>query len=277
MLKKEILIKLIGNYYNALSYVSKPYAADKALYLFMKPRAGKLNEEQSDFLNTAFQEELKYQDDHIMTYRWPGPGQTILLTHGWESNSARWKRLSIELKKKGYNVIALDAPGHGKSGSKIFNAILYAEFINIVAKRFSPDIIIGHSVGGMASALFQHKYQFVNLKKIILLGAPSEFQDVMKRYTDMLGYNHRIVSQLQHTIHQRFGSPADSFSTSRFLETIESEGLIIHDQDDHIIPYNDALLLKNSFKNSQLITTKGLGHSLNDATVADYIYAFIGA
>lgn len=274
---KEIFIKLIGSYYNALSYVSKPYAADRALYLFMKPRAGKLNEAQTDFLHTAYQEELKYQDYHIMTYRWLGSGQTILLTHGWESNSARWKRLIIELNKKGYNVIALDAPGHGKSGSTVFNAILYAEFINVVATRFAPDILIGHSVGGMASALFQNKYQFVNLKKIILLGAPSEFQDVIKRYTDMLGYNLRIVSQLQHTIHERFGSPADSFSTAKFLETIESEGLIIHDQDDRIIPYNDALLLKNSFKNSQLITTKGLGHSLNDTTVADHIYAFIGA
>ncbi|TXE07487.1 alpha/beta hydrolase [Gelidibacter salicanalis] len=275
-MKKEILIKIIGNYYNALSYVSKPYAADKALYLFMKPRSGKLNEEQSDFLNTAFQEELKFETFPIMTYRWPGTGKTIILTHGWESNSARWKRLILELRKKSFNVIALDAPGHGKSGSEIFNAIIYAEFINVVAKKFSPDIMVGHSVGGMACALFQHKYQFPNLKKIVLLGAPSEFQDVMKRYTDMLGYNHRIVSQLNHTINDRFGRPADSFSTAKFLETIESEGLIIHDQDDRIIPYNDALLLKNSFKNSQLITTKGLGHSLNDATVAQHIYNFIG-
>ncbi|TDU34190.1 serine aminopeptidase S33 family [Gelidibacter sediminis] len=274
---KEILIKIIGSYYNVLSYVSKPYAADKALYLFMKPRAGKINEEQSDFLNTAFQEELKYDNLRVMSYRWLGSGQTILLTHGWESNAARWKSLIIALKKKGFNVVALDAPGHGKSGSKVFNAILYAEFINVVAKRFAPDIIVGHSVGGMAAALFQHKYQFAKIKKIILLGAPSEFQDVMKRYTDMLGYNHRIVSQLHHTIFERFGNTPDSFSTARFLETIESEGLIIHDEDDRIIPYNDALLLKNSFKNSQLITTKGLGHSLNDVSVAHHIYTFIGA
>lgn len=274
---KELVVKLVGNYINMLSYVSKPYAADKAMYLFTKPRAGKINEEQSDFLHTAYQEELKYENQRIMTYRWLGTKQTILLTHGWESNSARWKKLIIALKKKGFNVIALDAPAHGRSGGSVFNAMLYAEFINVVANRFSPDIIIGHSVGGMASAFFQHKYQFIKLKKIILLGSPSEFQDVVKRYTDMLGYNQRIVSQFQHTIVQRFGSPADSFSTAKFLATIESEGLIIHDEDDRIIPYNDALLIKNSFKNSQLITTKGLGHSLLDASVAEHIYAFIDA
>ncbi len=274
---KEILVKLVGNYINMLSYVSKPYAAEKAMYLFTKPRAGKINEEQSDFLHTAYQEELKYDKYPIMTYRWLGTKQTILLTHGWESNSARWKKLIIALKNKGFNVVALDAPAHGRSGSSVFNAILYAEFINVAANRFSPDIIIGHSVGGMASAYFQHKYQFTQLKKIILLGSPSEFQDVFKRYTDMLGYNQRMVSQLQHTILERYGSPADTFSTAKFLATIQSEGLIIHDEDDRIIPYNDALLLKDSFKNSQLITTKGLGHSLMDPSVAEHIYAFIDA
>lgn len=274
---KEVLVKLIGSYYNLLSYVSKPYAADKAMYLFTTPRGGRINEAQFDFLQTAYQEELKYENDPIMTYRWLGTKQTVLLTHGWESNSARWKPLILELKKKGFNVIALDAPAHGKSGGRAFNAILYAEFINVVAKRFSPDIIIGHSVGGMASAFFQHKYQVDKVKKIILLGAPSEFQDVMKRYTDMLGYNHRIISQIEHTIIERFGLPPNAFSTAKFLATIKSEGLIIHDQDDRIIPYNDALLLKNSFKNSQLITTKGLGHSLTDTSVAEHIYAFIDA
>ena len=274
---KEIVVKLVGNYINMLSYVSKPYAANKAMYLFMKPRAGKINEQQSDFLDTAYQEELKYENHRIMTYRWLGAKQTILLTHGWESNSARWKKLILELKKKGFNIVAVDAPAHGRSGSNVFDAILYAEFINVAAKRFSPEIIIGHSVGGMSSAYFQHKYQFNDLKKIILLGSPSEFQDVFKRYTDMLGYNQRLVSQLQHSIIERFGSHGDTFSTAKFLATIKSEGLIIHDQDDRIIPYNDALLLKNSFKNSQLITTKGMGHSLMDASVAEHIYAFIEA
>ena len=272
---KDLVVKIVGNYINMLSYVSKPYAANKAMYLFTKPRAGKINEKQSDFLDTAYQEELKYENLLVMTYRWLGKKQTILLTHGWESNSARWKKLILALNKKGYNVVAVDAPGHGRSGSTVFNAMLYAEFINVAANRFAPEIIIGHSVGGMSSAFFQHKYQFENLKKIVLLGSPSEFQDVFKRYTDMLGYNKRLVSQLQHTIVERFGSPADTFSTAKFLASIASEGLIIHDEDDRIIPYNDALLLKDSFKNSQLITTKGLGHSLMDSSVAEHIYAFI--
>ncbi|MEZ4792960.1 MAG: alpha/beta hydrolase [Gelidibacter sp.] len=273
---KNLIVKLIGSYYNFISYLSKNQAADKALYLFTKPRNGrKLTEEQREFLDTAYQEELKYGKHTIMTYRWLGTKPAILLVHGWESNSFRWKNLIHELKKKGHTVIALDAPAHGNSGSRYFNAILYSEFINVVATRFQPEIIIGHSVGGMSTAFFQNKYQLNSVKKLVLLGAPSEFTGILKRYTDMLGYNQRITEQLNLTIIDRFGDIPERFSTAKYLESINSKGLIIHDEQDTVIPYSDALLIKNSFKNSTLITTKGLGHSLNHESVSNHIHAFI--
>lgn len=273
---KQLLIKCIGGYYNIISYMSKKQAAEKALYLFTRPRNGrKLTEEQFEFLGTAFQEEFKFDNHAIMSYRWLGTKSTILLVHGWESNSYRWRNLILELNKKGHNIVALDAPGHGNSGSRFFNAVLYSEFINVVAKRFQPEIIIGHSVGGMSATFFQKKYQLESVKKIILLGAPSEFTDVLKRYTDMLGYNQRITDQLNLTISARFGNHPKTFSTAKYLESIDSRGLIIHDEQDTVIPYNDALLIKNSFKDSILITTQGLGHSLDHDSVSQHIHEFI--
>ena len=274
---KKLLIAFIGTYYNALGYVSKSYAAKKALLLFFKPRKGKITKEQQDFLDTAFQEELKFENHAIMTYRWLGKKQTVLLVHGWESNSARWKGLILHLKQKGFNIAVLDAPAHGHSGSKVFNALLYSEFIHVAIKHFNPEIIIGHSVGGMATVFNLKKYPLEKLQKLVLIGAPSEFTGVLKRYTDMLGYNPRIVKQIHATVIERFGAALTAFSTAKYLETINSEGLIIHDEDDDIIPYDDALQIKNSFKNSTLITTKGLGHSLKDEMVTAHIYNFIKA
>lgn len=273
---KLLLVKLIGSYFNVLSYFSKSFAANKALLLFSTPRKGKITKRHKPFLDTATKEQLKYEAYAIMTYKWGGSKKTILLVHGWESNSARWKRLIISLKAKNYNIIALDAPAHGESGSAVFNALLYAEFINVVAKKHHPEIIIGHSVGGMASVFFQHKYHFQNIKKIVLLGAPSEFVGVFNRYTTMMRYNQKVTQHLNAMIVERFGGTPDSFSTAKYLEAIDSHGLIIHDKEDQIIPYDDALLIKNSFKNSKLITTKGFGHSLNNNTVINYIDEFIG-
>lgn len=269
------LVKFVGNYINALSYISKPYAARKALDLFMTPRRGKLNKVQSNFLRTAEQEDLTYKEFSVKTYRWPGSKQTILLAHGWESNSARWQSLITTFQQGDFNIIALDAPAHGASGGKTFDAILYAEFMHVVITKFPPNIIVGHSVGGMAAAYLLHKYASIQPQKIILLGAPSEFTGLMKSYTDMLGYNKQIVLKLQHTISNRFDISTDNFSTARFASSLKTEALIIHDKHDRVIPYNEALRINAGFKKSHLISTEGLGHSLNHPLVTKHIRTFI--
>src|SRR5690606_38336992 len=114
---KFVLQKIIGFFINTISIFSPKLAARMALFLFTKPLKGKINEKQSDFLDTAFREELTFNNMPIMTYRWLGKRETILLAHGWESNSARWQTLITNLKQRGFGVVALDAPAHGRSGS----------------------------------------------------------------------------------------------------------------------------------------------------------------
>ena len=272
---EKYIIKLVGKYLNVLSYVSADYAANKALHLFSTPRKGKLLPKHESFLRTASQHTLAYEEFDIATYHWKGSKETILLVHGWESNAARWKKKITHFIEEGFNIIALDAPAHGASGSKLFNALLYAEFINVVAQKYQPDIIIGHSVGGMASVFFQQKYQLSSIQKMVLLGAPSEFEAVLKDYIKLLGYNKKIEKHLDKVILNKFGAKPIEFSTSKFAKNIASEGLIIHDTKDSIIPYSEAKLIIKYFKNSKLITTEGFGHSLNDSSISKNIVAFI--
>lgn len=271
----KILHKLIGFMINVVGLFSKKSAGRLALYLFSTPRRGKLTEKQFDFLGTSFREELTVNNMPVMTYRWLGKGSTILLAHGWESNAARWQYLIEPLKKLNYNIIALDAPAHGKSGSKRFNAILYGDFIKIVSKKFKPDFIIGHSVGGMASVFSQTNTEYKEIKKLILLGTPSEYSDVLSRYYKMMSYSKRTINSTNQLIKDRFHVEPENFSTAKYLETLNLDGLIIHDEKDTIIPYQDALLINNSLKNSKLITTNGFGHSLVDDSISKSIYEFL--
>ncbi len=268
--------KTVGALLNASSIISSNYAAAKALSLFATPRKGLVNKYQKHFLNTSEKIQLNYNGFSIMTYHWPGNKETILLSHGWESNASRWKKLIELLKVKKFNIIALDAPAHGNSESKKFNAILYSEYINEVCKQFSPEIIIGHSVGGMASVFYQNKYQSENLEKLVLLGAPSEFKTILKSYTDLLKYNEKVVKSLNKLIEDTFGAPPSAFSTAKFAKSLNGvKGLIIHDKKDRIISYRDAELIHKNFKLSKLISTSGFGHSLNNPEVYNHIIEFI--
>jgi len=268
--------KTVGALLNASSIISSNYAAAKALSLFATPRKGLINKYQEQFLNTSNKIQLNYNGFTIMSYHWPGNNETILLSHGWESNASRWKKLIELLKEENYNIIALDAPAHGNSQSKKFNAILYSEFINIVSKKFNPEIMIGHSVGGMASVFYQNKYHSKDLKKMVLLGAPSEFKTILKSYTDLLNYNEKVVRALDKLIEDTFGGPPSEFSTAKFAQSLNGiTGLIIHDKKDKIIPFKDAELIHRNFKNSELISTSGYGHSLNNIEIYKHIIKFI--
>lgn len=269
------VMKSIGKALNATSIVSSKMATKKALSLFASPRKGRYNDEQKHVVESAFFEEICYNNMKIATYRWVGKGKTVLLAHGWESNSSRWEYILKDLKEQDYNIIALDAPAHGRSDGKQFNAILYSEFISEVVKRFQPDVLMGHSVGGMASIFSIHLNELNSIEKVILLGAPAHFTGVFSRYKSMMGYNTKISKGLDNIVLERFGHPVSYFSTANFTETIAAKGLIIHDKKDRIIPYEDGQLLANHYKNSELITTTGFGHSLKDASLTPQIIEFI--
>ena len=272
----KILPKIIGAFINFIGIFNAAYASKLALKLFSKPRAGQLTPHINSFLETATTKTtLHYNSLHIQTYHWEGTKETVLLAHGWESNSGRWRHKIQKLHKEGYNVIALDGPAHGGSGSDTFNAILYSEFINIVSEKFKPTSFIGHSVGAMALVIFLQKQTYFHAKKIVLLGAPSAFLGIMKRYKEMMGYSQRIYKGIDTQIELKFGYPPSYFSTADFARNIAAEGLLIHDKTDRIIPYQDALDIDAQFKNAKLISTEGLGHSLKGDFVSDEIIKFL--
>jgi len=279
---KGLIIKSMGGLINFVGILSPRLAGKISLNLFSSPRRIKIKEKQRDFLETAFLEDVdinvsvdKPTNLTIKTYRWLGSKETVLLAHGWESNSFRWKSLILKLKALDYNIVALDAPAHGYSSGTKFNAILYAECINIIAKKFKADIIVGHSVGGMSAAFFQNKYQVPTVKKIILLGAPSNFAGVFSRYVKMMGYSKRVAKSMDQLIFERFNYMPEHFNAAKFSEDINAEGLIIHDKLDRIIPYSDAEDFQSFYKNAKLIATEGYGHGLRNEEVEDHIVEFI--
>lgn len=274
---KKVIAKLVGAIINLIGMISPNAAGRLAIQLFSRPRKIRLKELEKDFLMTSFIEEVDYKHLHIMTYRWLGNKDTILLAHGWESNSHRWRPLIEQLKALNYNVVALDAPAHGRSSGKTFNAILYAECIYVIAKKFNVNIIIGHSVGGMAAAFCQEKYKLPTVKKLVLLGAPSNFVGVFSRYSKLMGYNQNISKAMSSIVLQTFEREPEYFNAARLAEHIDADGLIIHDEFDNVIPYNDAEDFKNFYKKSKLITTKGLGHGLKGEEVNQHILDFINA
>lgn len=260
-----MLTKSIGTYINLMSFVFPDKATQIAHGFFSEPRQGKLTKESlPKILQVAHSETILHNDDSIQTYIWKGNETVILLIHGWESNSSRWKKILPHLKKSGSTIIAIDGPAQGLSSGKEFTVTKYAEFIDIAAKKFQPNYIIGHSLGGKASLYYQYKYQNPSIQKMVILGAPSDFTIILNNFIRLLSLNSKVTKALENKYTTLLNHNLDLFSAKEFASKIDIKGFLAHDIDDIVVLIKEGKKIASSWKNVQFIETKGLGHKLHD-------------
>ncbi len=274
-LLNRIIPKVYGNYFNAMVFFSNKRIMEKAFLLFCTPRKGRVLKEQRSFLENAKDDILELPDLSLQVYRWQGDGPTILLMHGWESNTFRWRNLIPVLRKEGYNIVAFDAPAHGNSGGSVLHAPLYADSAQKVIDTYDPKYIIGHSLGGMTMLYNQYKYKNDNIQKMVSLGAPSELSDFMKQYQNILGLNKKLMDGLEDYFVSTFKFGFSDFSTPKFVRQISKKGLLIHDELDAIAPIRCSEQVHANWEDSVFIKTRGLGHSLHQDKVRNQIVEFL--
>jgi pimeloyl-ACP methyl ester carboxylesterase len=275
-IKDFLLVKSVGLYINALSYINAEKAKVIAYNLFSQPHKGKIKKEKlpKTLLIPAF-ETFEYQNESIQTYIWKGNHEVIFLAHGWESNSSRWKKLLPYLKLLGKTIIAIDAPAHGLTSGKEFNAPKYAEYINVVAQKYPPKYIIGHSIGGGAISFYLHLFNNSIVEKVVLLGSPSDFQIINNNYVALLGLNNKVKKLLEEYYTERFGIPFEEAKGHYFAKNFTQKAIIAHDIDDDIVRVVEGQKYASTWKNSEYIETKGLGHSMHDAVLYERISKFL--
>lgn len=271
-----IYTKIIGFFINVLSYFFPRVALNIAFGLFGKPKKGKLSIDNfPGFTQKAEIETFVFKGQRFKSYIWKGNETTVLLAHGWESNSLRWEKLLPYLQEKGFTIIALDGPAHGLSTGNTFDIPKYAAFINIVAQEYNPQFLIGHSMGGISCLYYQYFYKNSAVKKIVSIGSPSDFKIILQNYYNLLSLNTTIVNGLDLQYRKILRSSLSFFSASYFASKINIKGLIAHDIDDATVSIEEARKIASSWKNSQLIETKGLDHSMHDADLYKKITLFL--
>lgn len=264
-----LLTKSIGFGLNSLSFLQPKKATQIAYRLFSEPRKGKLFKENlPDVLKNIPSQQLPVDQTHLQTYLWKGNENIILLVHGWESNASRWEKLLPYLQKTGSTIVAIDAPAHGLSGGTEFNVIKYASYIDVAVKHYKPSVLIGHSIGGAACIYYQSHFQNQDVKKMIILGAPSDYSLIVANYVHLLSLNKRMSQLLASEFSTKFNRELSQFSIANFAKEIQIPGLIIHDKQDDIVLFGEGQKIAASWKKATLIETTGLGHSLH----SDEIY-----
>jgi alpha-beta hydrolase superfamily lysophospholipase len=121
------------------------------------------------------------------------PKALILIVHGAGEHSGRYERVARHLTDHDYVVAALDHPNHGQSDGTYGHVDSFDDFLETldtfhqqVSAEFTgvPQIILGHSMGGLISTLYllQHQGSFLGC----VLSAPAIKTDIKPGVLQML-------------------------------------------------------------------------------------------
>ena len=231
----------------------------------------------------SFAEELydDFDDIPIRGYRWNrAHPHKILILHGFSSAAVKFHRYVAPLVEKGYEVVAFDAPAHGKSGGKTLNALEYARLIEKLHREYGPFRgFMAHSFGGLALSLALEKIPHNAETRAVLIAPNTETTTAVDIAFEKLKLrNRKLRAAFDEVIWEKGGQPASWFSVNRAIAHCKASVLWIHDEDDQITPLKDALVTYDKqLPNIRFIITKGLGHRriYRDETIRKTIIDFL--
>lgn len=273
---KNILVKMLGVYLDALAFISPAAAARKGFLLFCRPFRLPITQKQQTFFNSADKFRINHEGYAIQGYRWGKGPKKILFLHGWQSHTYRWKAYIDALPKDAYSVYSLDAPGHGLSSGNFLTVPLYSSLIETFIKEHGDiHTVVGHSLGGFSLLYTFYRLPSLSVNRIILLAPPGEAGDFISVFQKTLGISNRTKQLVTDHFASRYKVTPEFFSAQKFAINLNIEGLIIHDEDDAEAPYHYSTLLQQVWRKSKLVTTKGFGHNLRSASVVKVVVEFI--
>lgn len=278
-ISQRLAISYVRAKFKLLTAISKKKAAEKAFELFCTPQRRNIKP-LSKIVEQA--ESLQFRLDGMLLqgWRWNHPAERkVLILHGYESSVTNFDRYVKPLIKKGYEVLAFDAPAHGRSGGKKITAPLYKRMIEEIHKRFGPvQSFIAHSFGGLAVSLALEEMNHTDAFKLVLIAPATETSTAVDTFFRLLQLDPSVRTEFEKIIIKAGGVGSEWYSIRRAMKHIRAKVLWFQDEEDDVTPMSDVLKVKaENYPNVEFVITRGLGHRriYRDNKVAKSIVEFL--
>ena len=204
---------------------------------------GRLHQQQ--LTDSAEKDQLKVYDEYFShseltfnTFRWGNGPVKVLLTHGWGSKAIDFSELiHALLQNPDIEVRAFDAPGNGSSEGELSNLILFADAVKQMQRTFGmPDVMIGHSLGGMANAMVID--QTAQYPKVLISIAPLvNLTENFRTTMSMTGITEAAQLHFFKSFEELYGIHTDRFLLNDMYGFAgEVKHLLVYELNDFISP-----------------------------------------
>ncbi|MDQ3277331.1 MAG: alpha/beta hydrolase [Bacteroidota bacterium] len=261
-LAKRLAVRYIRTKLTLLSKLSKRKAAEEAFEIFTTPPT-RVNKDLPVIFKKADSLSFQFQGLKIQGFRWNYPqDKKVLILHGFESSVVNFDKYIPPLLKKGYEVLAFDAPAHGRSAGKIINAVDYKNFIQHILKVYGPITnFITHSFGGLALSLTLEEVPHDETWKAVFIAPATESIRAMNNFFYIVKLDNEVRREFQQLVEEANGKPISWYSVARASANIKAQVLFLQDKKDGQTPFADVEpIMQKNYPNFRFVISEGLGH-----------------
>lgn len=241
--------------------VSPAFAARIMLDRFVTPRRKKHSDYTAHLPAGARRITVFHNLTKLTGWTWGETGPAVLLIHGWEGHTGRMIPLVEPLLEQGYRVFALDAPGHGLSPAAKTHLLDVGHAIQATMEQHGPFYgVIGHSFGAAATAIMLAREPHLMPQKLVLLSPMRDLQQHLDIFASIAQLSPQGKEHVRHLVERRVGLPFEQVSAMLAVRTFNTPGLVIHDRDDMLIPYEVGAMIAQNWCGARFVPTRKLGH-----------------
>ncbi len=261
-LKQRLALGYIRAKFKVLTSLSKKKAAEKAFELFCTPQS-RNKKKLPKIFETGEKLAFVLNDNIVRGWRFNHPAERkVLICHGFESSVINFDRYVKPLIKKGYEVLAFDAPAHGRSAGKKITAPLYKDMILAINKQYGPiRSFMAHSFGGLAVCLALEEISHQSDHRLVLIAPATETTTAIDSFFSFLHLDPSLRPEFERIIVQNGGVSSEWFSIRRAFRNIRAKTRWFQDEEDEITPMKDVINVQaENYPNIEFVFTTGLGH-----------------
>jgi pimeloyl-ACP methyl ester carboxylesterase len=287
-LKQKLTTRYTRARLNILSLVSLRKSAVKAFRLFCRPGKRQKGKPPAIF-ETGEPLSFRLDGHTIRGHRWQPYSDAlrpteesvkkVLLVHGFGSSSRIFDHYIAALLKKGYEVIAFDAPGHGESGGKRIFISDYVRILAHIEQSHGPfQSWLAHALGGLALVLSLEDAVPDRSCALTLIAPAPGIAQAVEDWAVRHRLSAEVVREMGEYITEIGGHPLAWYSLRRAIGSVGAEVLYVQDEEDTVVPPNEAKLIRqDGHPNVRFLFTTGLGHKkvYKDQEVLDKVVAFL--
>jgi pimeloyl-ACP methyl ester carboxylesterase len=209
----------------------------------------------------------------VSALRW-GRGPRILAMHGWEGRATQWGVFAELATAAGFEVLAVDAPGHGHSEGRSSHI---GEFVRVLLEadqNYGPFVaVVGHSMGGAAAGLALASG--LRAERAVLISSPSAIDRVLRGYASYMRLSEPAEQAFFDAMERTVGRPAEDIDVGALA--LGTPALLLHSRDDREVPFSEAEAIDWHWSRAELLALDGLGHRriLRDGAVMQSAVDFI--